>query len=191
MVSQIAFAVLVLCVASQRLYEVQKSQAHVLALKERGAVEHAPGQMPWMVAMHGTWLVAMLLEVFLLARPFVLLLALVSLVLFACAQTLRIWAMRTLGPRWTVRILTLPGEPPITGGPFRYVRHPNYLGVALEVFALPLLHSAYVTAIVFTLLNALMLHVRIRAEERALGKASNYEQSFRGQRRLVPGSRHA
>lgn len=191
MVSEILFAVLVALVACQRLYEVRVSRAHERALLARGGLEHARGQMPWMVALHTAWLIAMPLEVFLLERAFRWPLAVVALLVFAVAQTLRIWAMRTLGPRWTVKVFTLPGEPPVTGGPFRFLRHPNYLGVVLEILALPLVHGAFITSLSFTVLNGLLLRARIAAEERALAAASDYEGPFRDRRRLVPGRVHA
>jgi methyltransferase len=91
------------------------------------------------------------------------------LLIFVIGQSLRYAAIRTLGRRWTVRIVTLPDAPLVRSGIYRYLRHPNYLGVALEIAAVPLLHTAYLTAILFTLANACLLAVRIRAEERALG----------------------
>ncbi len=187
MVSQACFAALVFAVVFQRLYELRLSQQNEAALRARGASEHAAQQMPWMILVHSAWLMAMLMEVFVFERPFQLTLAIVSFCLFALGQALRIAAIRTLGPRWTVKVLTLPGEPPVTGGIFRYLRHPNYLGVILEIAALPLFHGAYVTSLVFSIANGLVLWFRIRAEERALSTDNQYQSHFHDRSRLIPG----
>jgi len=180
------FAALVLAVVAQRLWEVSVSRRHEAALRARGAVEHAAGQMPWMIALHASWLVCMLLEVFVMRRAFHWYVALPALLVFTVGQNLRLWAMHTLGTRWTVKILTLPATPPVVGGPFRYLRHPNYLGVVLEIAALPLLHGAWLTALAFTLANGLLLAFRIRAEERALDVDGQYHVQFADRHRLVP-----
>ena len=163
-----AYIVLVLAVAVQRLAEVRISRRHVRALKASGAVEHAAHQMPVMVALHTMWLAACLAEPLLWSRPIIPTLLMAALAMLLAGQMLRWWARRTLGSRWTVPIITLPGVPRVTNGPFRYLNHPNYLGVVIEIAALPLVHAAYVTALVFTVANALLLIWRIAAEERAL-----------------------
>lgn len=163
-----AYIVLVLAVAVQRLAEVRISRRHVRALRAQGAVEHAAHQMPVMVALHAMWLVACLAEPLMWSRPVVPTLSVVALMLLLAGQTLRLWARRALGSRWTVPIITVPGVPRVTTGPFRYLNHPNYLGVVIEIAALPLVHTAYVTAGVFTLANGLLLTWRIAAEEHAL-----------------------
>lgn len=164
----IAYIVLVLAVAVQRLAEVGISRRHVRALTAQGGVEHAPHQMPVMVALHALWLVSCLAEPLLWSRPIVPALSGVALVLLLAGQMLRLWARWALGSRWTVPIITLPGVPRVTTGPFRYLNHPNYLGVVIEIAALPLVHTAYVTAGMFTLANGLLLTWRITAEEHAL-----------------------
>lgn len=166
-----AYIVLVLAVAVQRLFEVRISRRHVDALKARGAVEHAAYQVPVMVAVHTLWLIACLAEPLMANRPVVPAISAAALLLLVAGQALRWSARRALGPRWTVPIITLPGAPRVTAGPFRYLNHPNYLGVVLEIAALPLVHGAYVTAAVFTLANALLLTWRIAAEEHALRRA--------------------
>jgi methyltransferase len=163
-----AYVLLVLAVAAQRLAEVRISRRHVDALKARGAVEHAPHQVPVMVAVHALWLVSCLVEPLVWHRPVVPIVAASALLLLLAGQALRWSARRALGPRWTVPIMTLPGVPRMTTGPFRYLNHPNYLGVVIEIAALPLIHTAYVTAGVFSLANALLLTWRIGAEEQAL-----------------------
>lgn len=187
-----AFSALWLLIMLQRLWEVRLSRRHEAKLRAAGASEHAPEQMPWMVALHAAWLVSCLLEIWLLRRPWVPALAVPALLVFGLGQALRLTAMHTLGERWSVKILTLPrGEPAVARGVYRYLRHPNYVGVALEVAALPLVHSAYLTAALFSLLNALLLAWRIRAEERALSATGPYAAQFRGRPRFIPGASRA
>lgn len=185
--TRLAFTALVVLVALQRLVELRRSAQNEAKLRERGGREHAPGQMPWMRLLHLGWLVAMPLEVWLLARPWVTELAAPALALFLVGQALRVLAMRTLRTRWTVKIMTLPEAPPVTAGVFRYVRHPNYLGVVLELAALPLVHGAYLTALVFSVANAVLLAFRIRAEERALREVNDYDAWMRRRPRFLPG----
>jgi methyltransferase len=181
------FTALWLLVVAQRCWEMRLSKRHEERLRRAGAVEHARAQMPWMVALHAAWLTATLLEVWLLAPVFRPALAIPALLVFAAGQTLRILAIRTLGERWTVRVLTPShGEAPVTRGIYRSVRHPNYLGVVLEILSLPLVHSAYLSALVFSLLNGWLLRARIRAEERALAETSAYGQLFAERPRFVP-----
>lgn len=161
------FTGLVALVAVQRLMELRVSRRNEARLRERGAEEAGAGHYPWMVILHTAFLVSCVAEVHLLGRPFVAPLAGVALIVLAAATLLRWWTLRTLGRRWTTRVLVVPGESPVTAGPFRFLRHPNYLAVVLEVAALPLVHTAWLTALAFTAANALLLRVRIRAEEGA------------------------
>lgn len=175
----VAYVILVVAVALQRLIEVAISRRNVRALKARGAVEHAAHQVPVMVMLHGLWLMACLAEPFIWSRPVEPVVSGVALLLLLAGQALRWWARRTLGPRWTVPIITLPGAPRIATGPFRYVNHPNYLGVVIEIAALPLVHAAYATAAVFTVANALLLAWRVAAEERALSSHTTQPPDIR------------
>jgi methyltransferase len=168
MVTRTIFTVLVALVALQRVLELRRSRRNEVRIRARGGREHAAWQMPWMRALHAAWIASTLAEVWLTHRPVVPVVAAIAAVAFGIGQVLRHTAMKTLGWRWTVRVMTVPGLPPVTRGIYRHVRHPNYVGVVLEIAALPLLHSAYVTAVVFTLLNAALLRWRIRAEEAAL-----------------------
>jgi methyltransferase len=95
-----------------------------------------------------------------------------------CAQVLRYWVIGTLADRWNVRVIVVPGEPAVRRGPYLLLRHPNYAAVVLELVALPLVHSAYLTAIAFSVANALLLRVRIRVEERALTTHCSYAETF-------------
>jgi methyltransferase len=179
--SRVVYTVLVAAVAAARLAELRVAEENRRRLLARGAVEAGARHYPAMVALHAAWLLACPAEVWLLGRPLVPPLAAAMLGLLAAAMALRYWVIATLGGvggRWTTRILVLPGVPPIETGPFRHLRHPNYLAVAVEILALPLVHTAWLTAGIFTAANAALLAVRIRAEERALAAASN-----RGERR--------
>lgn len=166
--TQAAFAGLVALLAVQRLLELRLSARHEVALRARGALEAGAGLMPWMRALHAGWLVAMPLEVFLLDRPFVGALAIIGAIGLAAGQALRYAAIRTLGERWTVRVLVLPGASLVRRGLYRRLRHPNYLGVVLEIAFVPLIHTAWATALGFSVLNALVLAARIRTEDAAL-----------------------
>lgn len=181
------YTVLVAAVALGRLIELRIAERHRRRLMARGGVEAGAGHYPWMVALHTAFLVACPLEVWLLDRPFLPGLAAAMLALLLAAVALRWWVIATLGERWTTRIIYLPGASPITGGPYRFLRHPNYLAVAAEIAALPLMHSAWITALAFSVLNIWLLGVRIRAEEAALAGASDYDAAFAGRPRLLPG----
>lgn len=188
MVTRDIFFAIVAAIALQRLFELRLSQQNERSLRRLGAIEHAPKQMRWMVLLHASWFVAMVLEVWLLGRMFHWGLALGSLLLFGIGQALRFAAIWALGERWTTKILTLPNTTPVTRGIFRYVRHPNYAGVILELATLPLVHSAWITSVVFTMANGVLLHARIRAEERSLTHSNDYETYFRGRPRFFVGS---
>jgi methyltransferase len=181
-----AFFLLLVAVALQRMLEVRVSRLNEADLKLRGGLEHAAGQMPVMVAVHTAWLVCTFLEVWLLQRPFRGGLGLFAAIAFALGQALRLLAIHQLGERWTVKIITVPGAAPVTGGIFRYLRHPNYVGVIIEIAALPLIHGAWLTALIFSIANGVLLSRRIQAEEHALAEASDYAEQFSGLPRLVP-----
>lgn len=170
------FAVLLAGLAVQRLFELRLSRQNTAQILAQGGREHAAGQVKWMTMLHVTWFAAVLAEVFGLRRPFVPRLALGAGLLLAAGQALRYAAIRTLGPRWSVQVVTLPGAPRVQHGIYRWLRHPNYLGVALEIAAVPLLHSAYLSAAGYSLLNGLFLARRIRSEEHALAAARGRAQ---------------
>jgi methyltransferase len=170
--SRVLYTGLVLAVAAARLAELRLAAENRRRLLARGAVEAGAGHYPAMVALHTAWLLACPAEVWLLRRPLIPPLAAPMLVLLAAAMALRYWTIRTLAGRWTTRILVLPGAPPVRTGLFRHLRHPNYLAVAVEIAALPLVHTAWITAGAFTAANAILMAVRIPAEERALAAAT-------------------
>lgn len=186
--TQTAYLVLVGLVVLERLVELWLTQRNARRLRARGAVAVGDRHFPAMVLLHTAILVAAPAEVLLLDRPFVPWLGWPALALLAATMGLRYWAIATLGDRWTTRIFVVPGEGPVTGGPYRYLRHPNYLAVLLEVAALPLVHTAWITAVAASVLNAWMLRVRIEAEEEALEEAAPYFAEFSGRRGLIPGA---
>jgi methyltransferase len=142
-----------------------------------------------MQLLHTLWLMSIVLEVTLLRPPFQLWLSAPAALCFGIGQCLRYAAIHALGGRWTVRVLTLPGAPPVARGIYRYLRHPNYLGVVLEIAALPLMHSAWRSAVVFSLANAALLVVRIRAEEHALSENGGYDEALGPLPRFWPSVR--
>ncbi len=185
-VSVVAFGLFVAAVGAQRLLEVRVSARHARALLARHGVEAGRAHLPAMIALHVLLLCAAPLEAWLLARPFRPLLAIPALAAFAAAQALRYWAIRTLGERWTIRVIYVPGTLPVVKGPYAFIRHPNYVAVVVEVLAIPLVHSAFLTAIVFSALNALLLAERIRVEERLMRQVGSYGAALDGRPRFVP-----
>lgn len=151
----------------QRLFELRLSGRNERIMRQRGGREHAHETYGSIVALHTLWFASMLLEVFLSRRKFRPRLAASALSVFATGQALRLTAIHTLGWRWSTRVMTVPGAALVRHGIYRHLRHPNYLGVALEIFAVPLLHSAYLTSLSFGVANLLLLRQRIRREEQA------------------------
>jgi methyltransferase len=187
--TRVLYTILIAMVAAARLAELRIAGRNLRALLTRGGIEVAPEQYPWMVLLHTASLIACPLEVWLLDRPFVPALAAVMFLLVVLAAALRWWVIATLDGRWTTRVVCLPGVAPITRGPYRFLRHPNYLAVIVEMFALPLIHTAWLAACIFSALNAVLLSVRIRTEEEALSRLSDYGAAFAGRPRLIPGGR--
>ena len=161
--------VLVLATGAERIAELVVSSRNARWSFARGGVEYGRRHFPPMVALHTGLLLACLAEVWLLDRPFLPWLGWPMLVLVVASQALRWWCIATLGPRWNTRVIVVPGLPLVARGPYRWLHHPNYVAVVVEGFALPLVHSAWITAVVFTVLNAvLLLAFRIPCENRAL-----------------------
>jgi methyltransferase len=184
--TQELYLLLLVAVVLERLVELLITRRNLAWAREHGAREHGRDHYPWMVAVHASFLIACPTEVIALDRPFRPWLGVPMVVLLALAMTLRYWAITTLGRRWTTRILVVPGLPVVTAGPYRWLRHPNYLAVTIEVAALPLIHTAWITALVWSVANALVLRARIRAEEAALRSDSDYDRAMTGRRALVP-----
>lgn len=163
-----AYSALIGLTGLERLVEVAVSLRNAAWSMAQGGVEHGRGHYPFMVVLHTGFLAACVAEVWLLDRPFLPWLGVPMLVLALFCQGLRWWCITSLGRRWNTRVIIVPGLPPVTGGPYRWIRHPNYVAVVLEGLALPLIHSAWITALAFTILNAALLIVRIRCENTAL-----------------------
>ncbi len=162
----LALAVLAF-VTLQRLAELVIARRNTARLLGQGAIEVAPGHYPLLVALHTAWLVGLwyLVVSHSLGSPDPTL-----LVVFFILQGLRVWVLVTLGPRWTTRIIVVPGEQLVTSGPYRYLSHPNYCVVIGEILVLPLAFGLVWYGVVFSLLNLGLLWVRIGAENKALGR---------------------
>lgn len=166
------FDLLVVLTGVERLVELVVSSRNARWSFARGAVESGRGHFPPMVALHTGLLVACIVEVHLADRPFVPWWGWPALALTLGSQVLRWWCIATLGPRWNTRVIVVPGLELVRRGPYRWIPHPNYVAVVVEGIALPMVHTAWVTAVVFSVLNAvLLLRFRIPAEERALQTA--------------------
>jgi methyltransferase len=168
----IAYTVLVLLVAGERLAELVTARRNAAWSRRRGGTEYGRGHYPVMVALHTGLLAGCLAEVWAAHRPFVPALGWPMLALAVGAQALRWWCIATLGPRWNTRVVVVPGLELVGTGPYRFFGHPNYVAVVVEGLALPLVHGAWLTATAFTLLNAVLLTVRVRCENAALATAT-------------------
>ncbi|RDI24465.1 isoprenylcysteine carboxyl methyltransferase family protein [Lentzea flaviverrucosa] len=169
--SQAWYSVLVGLVALERLAELVVAKRNLAWSLARGGRETGFGHYPFMVVLHTGLLAGCLAEVWLADRDFVPVVGWPMLALVVLSQALRWWCIRVLGRQWNTRIVVVPGLPRVTGGPYRLIPHPNYVAVVVEGFALPLVHDAWLTALVFTVLNAGLLTVRVRAENDALRTA--------------------
>jgi methyltransferase len=154
--------IILAAVTLQRAGELVFSSYNTRRLLARGAVEVASGHYPFVVAVHGAWL----LSLWLLGRDQSV--VGIALLVYLLLQGYRFWVMRTLGVRWTTRIIVLPGQPLVSAGPYRFMSHPNYAVVAGEIAVLPLALGLPLLAVIFTVLNAAVLAIRISAENRAL-----------------------
>lgn len=188
--SALLYSALVLAVAALRVRELRISRRHTSDLRTRGAATGADPVYPYMVALHTAVLVGCLAEVWGLARPFLPALGWPMLGAVLAANGLRLWVIRTLGTHWNVRVMASvapsTGLDPVTAGPYRFVRHPNYVAVYVELLALPLVHGAYVTAVAGALLHALVLRARVRSEELVLLADERYRTVMAAKPRFVP-----
>jgi methyltransferase len=150
-------------VALQRLAELPHAERNTRALMAKGAVEIGREHYPWLVLLHAAWLI-----VIFLALPSPPTIYAIPLALYIVLQVLRVWTLISLGSYWTTRIITLPGVPLVKRGPYRFLRHPNYAIVVGEIAVLPLVFGEWQVAVIFSVLNAVVLFFRIREEERAL-----------------------
>jgi methyltransferase len=181
-----AFVVLLACVGVERLVELQLSRRHQRDLASCGARKHRDPQYRWMVALHAGVLMGAAVEVILLHRPFIASLSVSALLLFLLATLLRWWVIRTLGVHWNTEVVDSASLGVVSGGPFRWIRHPNYLGVFVELIALPLIHTAWITAGVAAASNLFILRNRLRIEERLLDAVPAYRAAMAGKPRFLP-----
>ena len=172
-------------VAGQRLMELRLSRRNEAWLRSRGATEGGRHIYPFIILFHTLFFIALAFEGWwrgpVLSPAWGLWLG-----LFLTAQAVRVWTMRTLGPLWCTRLLVVPGMELATGGPYKYLRHPNYLVVAVELLSLPLMFGAYATALAASAANALFLSLRMREEERLLRRLTAYDELFGERPRLLP-----
>lgn len=182
--SQVLYELGLAMLALERLNELRLSSRNAKKAFGRGATEVGHGQYRVMVVFHSLFFVACSIEVIVWNRPFPGILGYGALIGALGAQVLRYWAIATLGDRWNTRIIVFPHLDPIRDGPYRYLRHPNYLAVMLEMTCVPLVHGCWITASIYTLGNAVLLTARVRTEELALGP--KYSQAFKSHSRRVP-----
>ena len=173
MVAKAAFSGLIALTALERQVELRISNRNAAWSLERGGIEHGQGHYPFMVILHTGFLVACVAEVWLLERSFTPGLGWSMLALSLLCQAGRWWCIKSLGSRWNTRVLIVPGLQAVRTGPYRWFSHPNYLVVALEGVALPLVHGAFLTATAFTVLNVGLMRVRIRCENLALAQLNS------------------
>jgi methyltransferase len=164
----IAYTLFIAAIGVERLAELVVSKRNLAWSRERGGTEFGAEHYPVMVVLHIGLLVGCLVEPMLAHRPFIPALGWPMVVVVIAAQGLRWWCITTLGHQWNTRVVVIPGAERVIGGPYRAIPHPNYVAVIAEGIALPLVHTAWVTAVVFTVLNAVLLRTRIRVENSAL-----------------------
>jgi methyltransferase len=185
--STIAFLALLLAVALLRFVELGISKRHQKEMIARGAAKVPEPRFRWMVLLHTAVLVGAAVEVVVLKRPFIPWLAAPMFLIFLAANAVRWWVIRTLGEHWNVQVMDSTRLGVVTSGPFRYVRHPNYAAVFAEMLALPLIHTAWITAIAGTIAHMGVLAQRLSMEERVLFANADYRAAMTGKPRFLPG----
>ena len=166
------YVLLVAAVGLERVAEIVVARRNLAWSRAQGGVEFGAGHYPFMAVLHTVFLLACVAEVVFLHRPFLPALGWPMLAIVIAAQALRWWCVSTLGRQWNTRVVVIPGAPRVSGGPYRFLSHPNYVAVAAEGIALPLVHSAWITAVVFTALNIPLMVTRVSAENAALERLS-------------------
>lgn len=179
------FWILFAFVVVQRLTELVIARRNERWMKARGGIEMGHAHYKWMVCVHVLFLISLLVEVQVFgARSAAWWWA--PLAVFVAAQVMRFWALFSLGPYWNTKIIVVAGADVIAKGPYRFLRHPNYVIVAAEILTLPLIFQAYVTAVVFTFLNIVVMRIRIPVEEKALSETTDYRSSTGKRPRFFP-----
>jgi methyltransferase len=185
--SVIAFLALLCLVALLRLYELRISRRHQQEMTAHGASKVEEPRFRWMVLLHTGVLIGAACEVVFLHRPLIPVLAAVCFLIFVAANVVRWWVIRTLGEHWNVQVMNSTGLGVVTSGPFRYVRHPNYAAVFVEMLVLPLIHTAWITALLGTAAHVLVLSQRLATEEKVLFSNAHYRDAMSGKPRFLPG----
>jgi methyltransferase len=180
-----AYLAILAGLTAERIFELWLSKRNARCAFANGGIEFARGHYAVMVAFHVAFLISCTIETLLHAPALPPVLASVTIAGAVAAQALRYWSVVTLGENWNTRIIVVPGREPVTSGPYRYIRHPNYVAIALEIACVPLIRGLVVTAVIFSVGNALLLTGRVRLEERALGEP--YRRAFASRRRFIPG----
>jgi len=186
-VSVIAFLGLLVAVAVLRIVELGISKRHQNQIVAGGGSKITDPKFRWMVLLHTSVLIGAAVEAVFFHRPFVPTLAAISFLLFLGANAIRWWVIRTLGEHWNVQVMDSTKLGVVTSGPFRYVRHPNYAAVFLEMFFLPLIHTAWITALAGSLAHAVVLSQRLSTEEKVLFADPAYRAAMSSKPRFVPG----
>jgi methyltransferase len=181
------YLLFLLVVGAERIAELVISKRHQREMTDQGVEKVAERHFGWMVAVHTGVLIAAYVEVALLHRPFVPAIALAMGLVFLVATGLRIWVIRTMRTHWNVEVMASAPLGVVTEGPYRFIRHPNYLAVVLELVAIPMLHGAWLTAIAGSLANAWVLMKRLEVEERVLLSDERYRSAMGPKARFVPG----
>lgn len=185
--SVILFLVLLLAVAAMRIFELRISKRHQQEMTARGAAKAKDPVFRWMAMFHTLVLIGAAVEVVFLRRPFLPALAIPMLALFVAANIVRWWVIRTLGEHWNVQVMDSTRLGVITSGPFRYVRHPNYAAVFVEMIALPLIHTAWITSLIGAVAHVILLTFRLSVEERVLFANPDYAAAMASKPRFLPG----
>ncbi len=183
----IGFLILLAAVAALRIVELQISRRHQKTMLSRGAFKVDEPRFGWMVALHTAVLIGAALEVVFLHRPFIPWLAATMFAIFLAANVVRWWVIRTLGDHWNVQIVDSTRLGVIVSGPFRFVRHPNYAAVFAEMLALPLIHTAWITAVAGSVAHIAVLAQRLSTEERVLFADPDYRSAMAHKPRFLPG----
>lgn len=184
--TRVAFLALIALVALLRLVELRISRRNQRGLLARGARLAPDPSFRWMILLHVGVLAGAAAEVCFLRRPFVPVLAVTMGFLFLAANALRWWVIRTLGTRWSVEVINAGRLSPVTDGPYRFIRHPNYVAVFVEMFSLPLIHTAWLTAGIGTAAHFMVLRSRVRVEDSTLLANPEYRERMGGKPRFLP-----
>ncbi|PLR79605.1 hypothetical protein CVD25_11795 [Bacillus canaveralius] len=179
------FFIFLAVVITQRIIELVIAKRNERWLKKRGAIEFGKAHYRIIVFIHALFFICLLFEVIYFKKELSFFWPLL-LVLFLITQAGRIWALTSLGRYWNTKIIVLPGSEVVKKGPYQFMKHPNYVIVSLELLIVPLLFDAYITALLFSMLNALILSIRIPAEEKALKDLTEYDRRFAATNRFIP-----